>query len=87
MIGFWMNVEFWKQIPSNEPYRAILGDVRDKLYNTREHARQLLSSGVSDIPEDSVFISVDQVCFLAVCRLTRVKVSKPDNPELKLNPN
>lgn len=54
-------VEFWKQIPSNEPYRAILGDVRDKLYNTREHARQLLSSGVSDVPEDAIFTSVEQV--------------------------
>ncbi|XP_022557893.1 phosphoenolpyruvate carboxylase 2 isoform X2 [Brassica napus] len=53
-------IEFWKQIPSNEPYRAILGDVRDKLYNTRERARQLLSSGVSDVPEDAVFTSVDQ---------------------------
>lgn len=71
MIGFWMNVEFWKQIPANEPYRAILGDVRDKLYNTRERARQLLSSGVSDIPEDAVFTSLDQVCFLVVSRSTR----------------
>uniref|UniRef100_M4DK38 phosphoenolpyruvate carboxylase n=1 Tax=Brassica campestris TaxID=3711 RepID=M4DK38_BRACM len=66
-------IEFWKQIPSNEPYRAILGDVRDKLYNTRERARQLLSSGVSDIPEDSVFTSVDQflepleLCYRSLC--------------------
>ncbi|QHN95724.1 hypothetical protein HN51_043659 [Arachis hypogaea] len=32
-------IEFWKQIPPNEPYRVILGDVRDKLYNTRKRAR------------------------------------------------
>ena len=63
---FWTDVEFWKQIPSNEPYRAILGDVRDKLYNTRERARQLLSSGVSDVPEDAVCTSVDQVRSLAL---------------------
>ncbi|KAG2245171.1 hypothetical protein Bca52824_092974 [Brassica carinata] len=66
-------IEFWKQIPSNEPYRAILGDVRDKLYNTRERARQLLSSGVSDVPEDAVFTSVDQflepleLCYRSLC--------------------
>lgn len=71
-----MDVEFWKQIPANEPYRAILGDVRDKLYNTRERARQLLSSGVSDITEDAVFTNVDQVCLLAVCRSSRVVLSQ-----------
>ncbi|XP_010413019.1 PREDICTED: phosphoenolpyruvate carboxylase 2-like [Camelina sativa] len=66
-------IEFWKQIPANEPYRAILGDVRDKLYNTRERARQLLSSGVSDVPEDAVFTSLDQflepleLCYRSLC--------------------
>lgn len=38
----------------------ILGDVRDKLYNTREHSRQLLSQGVSDIPEDATYTDVEQ---------------------------
>lgn len=65
-------LEFWKQIPSSEPYRAILGDVRDKLYNTREHARQLLSSGVSDVPEDAVFTSVDQVCSLVPSNVQKI---------------
>ena len=55
--------EFWKQIPPNEPYRVILGGVRDKLYYTRERARQLLSSGTSDIPEDSTFTNVEQVWY------------------------
>ncbi|RLM61216.1 hypothetical protein C2845_PM14G08810 [Panicum miliaceum] len=27
-------IEFWKKVPLSEPYRVILGDVRDKLYNT-----------------------------------------------------
>jgi phosphoenolpyruvate carboxylase len=48
-------------LPPNEPYRVILGDVRDKLYNTRERARQLLANGISDIPEDVAFTNVEQV--------------------------
>ncbi|KAL6141200.1 hypothetical protein ACLB2K_059490 [Fragaria x ananassa] len=66
-------IEFWKQIPPNEPYRVILGGVRDKLYNTREHARQLLSSVTSDIPEDTTFTSVEQflepleLCYRSLC--------------------
>lgn len=55
--------EFWKQIPPNEPYRVILGDVRDKLYNTRERARQLLANGTSDIPEEVAFTNVEQVYY------------------------
>lgn len=53
-------IEFWKRIPPNEPYRVILADVRDKLYNTREHARQLLSNGVSDVAEEATFTHIDQ---------------------------
>ncbi|CAL5406647.1 unnamed protein product [Camellia sinensis] len=53
-------IEFWKQVPPNEPYRVILGDVRDKLYYTRERARQLLSNGISDIPEETSFTNVEQ---------------------------
>lgn len=53
--------EFWKQIPPNEPYRVILGDVRDKLYNTRERSRQILSNGISDVPEEATFTNVEQV--------------------------
>lgn len=54
--------EFWKQIPASEPYRVILGEVRDKLYNTRERSRQLLANGVSDIPEEATFTNVEDVC-------------------------
>lgn len=56
-----IDAEFWKQIPPNEPYRVILGDVRDKLYNTRERSRQLLSNGISEIPEEAVYTNVEQV--------------------------
>lgn len=55
------NAEFWKQVPPSEPYRVILSDVRDKLYNTRERSRHLLSNGYSDIPEEVSFTDVEQV--------------------------
>ncbi|RDY13168.1 hypothetical protein CR513_01945, partial [Mucuna pruriens] len=51
---------FWKQIPPSESYRVILGDVRDKLYNTWERARYLLANGSSEIPEETTFTNVEQ---------------------------
>ncbi|KQK18155.1 hypothetical protein BRADI_1g39167v3 [Brachypodium distachyon] len=54
-------IEFWKQVPPTEPYRVILGYVRDKLYYTRERSRHLLTSGFSDIPADSTFTNVEEV--------------------------
>ncbi|KAI3818829.1 hypothetical protein L1987_12650 [Smallanthus sonchifolius] len=66
-------IEFWKQIPPNEPYRIILGDVRDKLYHMRERSRQLLANGVSDVPEDTTFTTVEQflepleLCYRSLC--------------------
>ncbi|GJS93159.1 phosphoenolpyruvate carboxylase gene [Tanacetum coccineum] len=53
-------IEFWKQVPPTEPYRVVLGDVRDKLYNTRERARHLLAHGFSEIPEESFYTHVEQ---------------------------
>ncbi|XP_072959263.1 phosphoenolpyruvate carboxylase 1 [Typha angustifolia] len=66
-------IEFWKQVPANEPYRVILGDLRDKLYNTRERSRHLLSNGTSDIPEEATFTNVEQflepleLCYRSLC--------------------
>ncbi|XP_051151878.1 phosphoenolpyruvate carboxylase [Andrographis paniculata] len=66
-------IEFWKSIPPNEPYRVILGDVRDKLYQTRERSRQLLAQGTSDIPEEATYTSIDQflepleLCYRSLC--------------------
>ena len=59
-VGFFSS-EFWKQVPTTEPYRVVLGDVRDKLYNTRERARHLLAHGFSEIPEESSYTHVEQV--------------------------
>nr|Q01647.1 RecName: Full=Phosphoenolpyruvate carboxylase; Short=PEPC; Short=PEPCase [Flaveria pringlei]CAA45505.1 phosphoenolpyruvate carboxylase [Flaveria pringlei] len=66
-------IEFWKQVPPTEPYRVILGDVRDKLYNTRERSRHLLAHGISDIPEEAVYTNVEQflepleLCYRSLC--------------------
>lgn len=35
--------------------------MRDKLYQTRERARHLLSQGTSDIPEEATYINIEQV--------------------------
>ncbi|KAJ4733094.1 Phosphoenolpyruvate carboxylase [Rhynchospora pubera] len=65
--------EFWKPIPPTEPYRVVLGDLRDKLYNTRERSGQLLARGKSDIPEDATFTNVEQflepleLCYRSLC--------------------
>ncbi|KAJ8426174.1 hypothetical protein Cgig2_021028 [Carnegiea gigantea] len=55
------------------PYRLILADARDKLYNTRERAHQLLSTGASDIPSEATLTHVDQflepleLCYRSLC--------------------
>ncbi|KAH1222897.1 Phosphoenolpyruvate carboxylase [Glycine soja] len=54
-------IEFWKKVPPNEPYRVVLGEVRDRLYQTRERSRHLLSNGYSDIPEEATFTNVEEV--------------------------
>ncbi|MCO5572712.1 hypothetical protein L7F22_026471 [Adiantum nelumboides] len=66
-------MEFWKPIPPNEPFRVVLSSVRDRLYNTREHMRDLLAIGKSDIAEEDIFTSVDQIleplelCYRSLC--------------------
>jgi len=56
--------EFWKAIPPNEPYRVLLGEVRNRLYQTRERSRHLLAHGYSDIPEEETFTNVEEVHIL-----------------------
>ncbi|KAF8746370.1 hypothetical protein HU200_013387 [Digitaria exilis] len=66
-------IEFWKQIPINEPYRVVLGAVRDKLYNTRERSLHLLTAGSSTISEESTIKSVEEflepleLCYQSLC--------------------
>ncbi|CAL0328924.1 unnamed protein product [Lupinus luteus] len=60
-------------IPLNEPYRVILSDVRDKLYSTRERARQLLANGSFEILEETTFTNIEQflepleLCYRSLC--------------------
>ena len=64
-------IEFWKQVPPNEPYCVILGDVRDKLYQTCERSRQMLSHGISKIPKETTFTNIEQFMEpLALCYRT-----------------
>ncbi|KAL5714837.1 phosphoenolpyruvate carboxylase [Ranunculus cassubicifolius] len=66
-------IEFWQQVPPSEPYRVILSDVRDKLYQTRERSRHLLSNGISDIPEEATYTDIAQfmepleLCYNSLC--------------------
>ncbi|XP_028059040.1 phosphoenolpyruvate carboxylase-like [Camellia sinensis] len=66
-------IEFWKQVPPSEPYRVILSDVRDKLYQTRERSRHLLAHDISDIPEEGTFTNIEQflepleLCYRSLC--------------------
>lgn len=55
------NAEFWKTVPATEPFRAILGDIRDKLYQTHERLRQLMAGGKSEIPVEETFTDKSQV--------------------------
>eukprot|EP00850_Spirogloea_muscicola_P011767 SM000074S21677 [mRNA] locus=s74:317687:324258:- [translate_table: standard] len=66
-------IEFWKAIPSSEPYRVILGHIRDKLWNTRERAQHLLQENKSLVPVTETFTSVEQLleplemCYRSLC--------------------
>ncbi|GJN38579.1 hypothetical protein PR202_gb27634 [Eleusine coracana subsp. coracana] len=66
-------IEFWRQIPATEPYRVLLGHVRDKLYNTRERALHMLTKGFSEIPLDTTIRSVEEfmapleLCYKSLC--------------------
>jgi phosphoenolpyruvate carboxylase len=35
--------DFWKTIPENEPYRVLLGELRDKLYETMEQLQKVVA--------------------------------------------
>ena len=60
----WCIPEFWKHIPPNEPFRVLLGDMRDKLYNSRERMRQLLATGKSDFAVEDTYTDASQVLSL-----------------------
>uniref|UniRef100_A0A0D3EKY4 phosphoenolpyruvate carboxylase n=1 Tax=Oryza barthii TaxID=65489 RepID=A0A0D3EKY4_9ORYZ len=76
MADLMFELSMWRcndELRAREPYRIILGDVRDKLYNTCERARQILSKGISSIPEDQTYTNVEQflepleLCYRSLC--------------------
>ncbi|CAI5536883.1 unnamed protein product [Closterium sp. Naga37s-1] len=54
-------IEFWKQVPGNEPYRVVLCEVRDRLWNTRDHYQQLMVSGHSTFSTEDIYTSASQL--------------------------
>jgi len=52
--------DFWRPIPSTEPYRVILSEVRDRLYETRQYLQQKLSGG-SGAPNGAVYTTTDEL--------------------------
>ena len=52
--------DFWRPIPSNEPYRVVLSEVRDRLYETRQVLQQKLSGG-SGVSNGAVYTSTHEL--------------------------
>lgn len=56
--------------------------MRDKLYNTRERSRHLLTNGVSDIPVEATLTNVEQVIIILqkddALVTTKIKQSSTD---------
>lgn len=69
----WWNSEFWKHIPPNEPFRVLLGDMRDRMYYTRERMRQLLATGKSDINVEDTFTDALQVTSQRHCNFSHTR--------------
>ncbi|CAI5982444.1 unnamed protein product [Closterium sp. NIES-64] len=66
-------IEFWKDIPEHEPYRVVLGEVRDKLWNTRDHIQQLMATGHSEFTPQDIYSDPEQLmeplelCYKSLC--------------------
>ncbi|GJP55618.1 hypothetical protein CLOM_g14568 [Closterium sp. NIES-68] len=54
-------IEFWKDIPEHEPYRVVLGEVRDKLWNTRDHIQHLMARGHSEFSPQDIYTDPEQL--------------------------
>ncbi|CAI5505557.1 unnamed protein product [Closterium sp. Naga37s-1] len=66
-------IEFWKDIPEHEPYRVVLGEVRDKLWNTRDHIQHLMATGHSEFTPQDIYTDPEQLmeplelCYKSLC--------------------
>lgn len=56
--------DFWRSIPLEEPYRVILAEVRDKLYNTREALQNVIAGKVDSLDPEDKTVYCDKAEFL-----------------------
>ena len=56
-------VDFWHALPLSQPYRVVLSEVRDRLYNTKEAIKDVIAGRVDALnPDDaSIFTSKEQL--------------------------
>lgn len=52
----------------------LLGEVRNRLYQTRERSRHLLAHGYSDIPEEETFTNVEEVCIPRFVKISKISI-------------
>ena len=52
--------DFWRSIPLEEPYRVILAEIRDKLYNTREAIQNVMSGKAEAINPNDPSVYTDK---------------------------
>eukprot|EP00899_Mesostigma_viride_P018672 jgi/Mesvir1/26806/Mv20570-RA.2 len=77
--------EFWRTVPANEPYRAILGDLRDRLANTRESIHYALNGNPCPIPDSELLHTADDIFEpLQACYDSLVATNDADIAEGKL---
>jgi phosphoenolpyruvate carboxylase len=56
--------DFWRSIPLEEPYRVILAEVRDKLYNTREALQNVIAGKIDHLDPGDKTVYCDSADFL-----------------------
>ena len=69
--------DFWRSLPMEEPYRVVLAEVRDKLYNTREALQAVIMGKAEalDPADDSIFRDKNQLLEpLMACHQSLIEV-------------
>ena len=69
--------DFWRSLPMEEPYRVVLAEVRDKLYNTREALQAVIMGKAEalDPTDDSIFRDKNQLLEpLMACHQSLIEV-------------
>ena len=69
--------DFWRSLPMEEPYRVVLAEVRDKLFNTREALQAVIMGKAEalDPTDDTIFRDKDQLLEpLMACHQSLIEV-------------